>query len=103
MDADRSLCLPGISHSLDSRLVTRQGHEPKKHLTLSRLLEHFRLAIDLVHLLFTVDDHAGVGAAPIVRGVVGAILDVLYNPYKPLPAGEIMYCQTFQEFVVEFL
>ena len=72
-------------------------------MTLSRLLEHFRLVIDLVHLLFTVDDHADIKAAPVVREMVDAILDVLYNPYKPLPAGEIMYCQVFQEFVVEFL
>ena len=29
-----------------------------------------------------------------------AILDVLDNPYEPIPAGEIDFCQAFQEFVI---
>ena len=64
------------------------------------LLEHLRLGVDLLHVLFAIDDHADVEEAPVVRGMVDAILDVLDNPHKPIPAGEIMLCQAFQEFVI---
>ena len=64
------------------------------------LLEHIRLAIDLIHTLFAIDDHVDVEAAPVVRKMVDAILDVMYNPDKPIPAGEIGLCRAFQEFVI---
>lgn len=64
------------------------------------LLEHFRLGVDLLHLLFVIDDHADVETAPAVRQMVDAMLNVLDNPYKLIPAGEIMLCQAFQEFVI---
>jgi len=32
--------------------------------------------------------------------MVDALLDILDNPYKPIPAGEIMLCHAFQEFVI---
>ena len=53
--------------------------------------------------MFAIDDHADVEAAPVVREMVDAILDVLNNPYKPIPAGEIMLCRAFQELVISFL
>jgi len=50
--------------------------------------------------MFITDDHAGIEPAPVIREIADAMLDVLYNPYKPVPAGEIMLCQALQEFVI---
>ena len=76
----------------------------KKDLTaLFWLLDHLRLGADLLNIMFAIDDHADVEAAPVVREMVDTILDVLDNPYKPIPAGEIILCHAFQDFVIQLL
>ena len=100
IDADRSLLRPGISHSRE-RLVTRGALNETDLTSLAPRTPPS--AVDLVHLVFIIDDHADIEAAPVVREMVDAMQDVLDNPYKPIPAGEITLCQACQEFVVQFM
>jgi len=62
-----------------------------------------RVIVDLVYLFFAIDDHTDVESVPRVRELVDAIIDVLHNPHKERPEGEIILGQVAKGFVFDSL
>ena len=52
--------------------------------------EALRTGIDLMNVFFVVDEYTDVEPAPVVREMIGIVVDALHNPDKPRPEGEIM-------------
>jgi Delta6-protoilludene synthase len=41
-------------------------------------------------VFFVVDEYTDVEPEPVVREMIGVVIDALHNPQKPRPEGEIM-------------
>ena len=62
-----------------------------------------RVILDLVYLLFVIDDHTDAESVPRVRELVDIVIDVLHNPHKERPEGEMIIGQVAKGFVFKFL
>ena len=56
-----------------------------------------------MYFLFAIEDHTDVGSVPRVRELVDVIVDVLHNPHKERPKGEIILGQVAKGFVFDSL
>ncbi|RPD67494.1 terpenoid synthase [Lentinus tigrinus ALCF2SS1-7] len=57
-----------------------------------------RTGVDLMNVFFVVDEYTDVEPAPVVREMIGIVIDALHNPDKPRPEGEIMLGEVTRQF-----
>ena len=55
--------------------------------------------MDLVHLLYVIDEYTDVESAAGVQEISSIILDALHNPDKPRPIGELVIGEMTKELV----
>lgn len=55
----------------------------------SSLIEFLRVAVDLMHLFFVIDEYTDVECEREVQSMMGTASDALRNPGKARPEGEI--------------
>ncbi|EJF60917.1 terpenoid synthase [Dichomitus squalens LYAD-421 SS1] len=60
--------------------------------------EDLRAGIDLMHILFVIDEFSDVGRPPVVREYGQIVLDAIRNPDKPRPAGEVILGEMMRQF-----
>lgn len=51
-----------------------------------------------MNVFFVVDEYTDVEPAPVVREMIGIVIDALHNPDKPRPEGEIMLGEVTRQF-----
>ena len=89
-----SATLVALQHS---RIQTSRGvgqilesHSRGGLLTIDRLVEALRIGTDLMHVFFVIDEYTDVEPTSGVREIVRIVVDVLDDPEKPRPEGEMM-------------
>ena len=53
-----------------------------------------------MNVFFVVDEYTDVEPAPVVREMIGIVIDALHNPDKPRPEGEILLGELCRQYVV---
>nr|BDI63119.1 sesquiterpene synthase [Trametes versicolor] len=57
-----------------------------------------RTSMDLINILFVVDEYTDVESAPAVREIADMLVDAVYNPQKPGQAGELVLGKMMREW-----
>ncbi|RPD81425.1 terpenoid synthase [Lentinus tigrinus ALCF2SS1-7] len=57
-----------------------------------------RIGVDLMNLVFIIDEYTDVEPAPVVREMIEVVIDALRNPDKPRPEGEIILGEITRQF-----
>ena len=52
-----------------------------------------------MNVFFVVDEYTDVEPAPVVREMIGIVIDALHNPDKPRPEGEILLGEVTRQYV----
>lgn len=53
--------------------------------------------MDLINILFVVDEYTDVEPAPAVKEIADMLIDAVYNPQRPGQAGELVLGKMMRE------